>query len=251
MDWKRRFVWQDLVETAASHAERRGQTTLRTALLEPGWWALLWHRVSKTLWEADLRFLAVWLSGHARRSTGIDIHPAARIGRRCLLLGPSIIIGEMTVIGDDCHINAGVIFTSGGSTPYQLLKMDSEPLPGRGHPTIGNRCRLEAGVIVQGDVFVGDDTRLHCGATITRDVPDASTAFASATRVFKRSVRFEDLDALAIRALAQRLRAIEEDVQILNFAARRHSPFPKETRNSAVYGPIPEVERLNEGAGLE
>ena len=247
----RNKVWEDLVETAARHAERQGRATWRTALSEPGWWALLWFRIAQWCWDQDLRGLALWFSNHGRRTTNIHLHPAARIGRRCLFIGPAILVGEMTVLGDNCTVHAGVTLTAGSLTPYQLLRDDREPPPGRGHPTIGNNCELETGVIVQGDVFVGHDTRLLCGATITRDVPNGSVALGPVSRILKAGSLSTDLDARAVAALAQRLQALEEQVQILNFSARRQLGGPRETHNPEIYGPIPAVEKLLESAGLD
>jgi serine O-acetyltransferase len=167
------------------------------------------------------------------------------------LLGPSIVVGEMTVLGDDCTVHARVTLTAGSLTPYQLLRDDREPPPGRGHPTIGNHCELETGVIVQGDVFVGNDTRLMCGAIITRDVPNGATALGPVVRILQAGNVLTDLDARALQAIAQRLQALEEQVQILNFSARRQLGGPRETHNPATYGPSPAVEKLLEGAGLD
>lgn len=182
--------------------------------------------------------------------TGVEIHPAARVGRRCLLLGSGIVVGELAMLGDDCVLHAGVVLTSGGLTPLELARSDAALLPGRGHPSIGNRVRLEAGVLVAGDVFVGNDAVLQVGAVVTRDVPDAAVALGPPCRLMPQADLHADPEVRAIRDMANRLLALEEQVQVLAFQLKRQGGPSWEPRNAATYGPITAVDRLVDSSGL-
>jgi serine O-acetyltransferase len=239
----------DVQAVAARHAERQRRPVGAVLWQEPGVWALARHRLAHWLWRQDFRALARWWAGRTRRATGIDVHPAARIGRRCLLLGPGIVVGELAVIGDDATIDAGVMLVSGGITPASLAVRDEEPRPGRGHPSVGNRVRLGVGAVVVGDVFVGDEVVVEAGAVVTRDVADGHVVLSPPCRVVGSGQPRREPDARAVGALARRLASLEEHLQILAFHVRRPGPGGPDARPPAPYGPIPEVEALLEAAG--
>lgn len=251
-------IWADLVATAERHAERQRRPVAEIALLEPGLQALARFRVANALWLAGWRNLARFLAGWTRRATGFDLHPGARIGARCLLLaGGGVVVGETAVIGDDCLIEPGVMLLSGGlAVPDAEVAALAGLPPGLGaqriHPTVGRRVVLEAGALLVGDVFLGDDVRVHAGAVVTRDVPDRGIAVGSPGRVLLGARSRPDPDARAIQALAERLYKLEEQVQIVSFAAQRqtgaHEPW--RTRSPDAYGPIAAVEELIDGAGI-
>ncbi|MEB3329814.1 MAG: hypothetical protein VKQ33_11330 [Candidatus Sericytochromatia bacterium] len=241
----------DLRDVATRHAERQRRPLWPVLWQEPGVWALARFRVAQWLWRQDLRGLARWWAGRTRRATGIDLHPAARIGRRCLLLGPGIVVGELAVVGDDTTLDVGVMVLSGGLTPASLALRDDVPGPGRGHPSVGNRVRLEAGVLVVGDVFVGDDVTVQAGAVVTRDVPDGRVVLSPPCRVVAPGARPGEPAALAVGALARRLASLEESLQVLAFQVRRPGPGTPDSRPPAPYGPVPEVEALLDASGVE
>ncbi len=251
-------IWADLVATAERHAERQRRPVPEIAMLEPGLHALARYRLANALWLAGWRNLARFLAGWTRRATGFDLHPGARIGARCLLLaGGGVVVGEAVVIGDDCLIEPGVMLVTGGLAMPEADLAVLAGLPAglgaqRSHPTVGRRVVLEAGALLVGDVFLGDDVRVLAGAVVTRDVPDGGIALGSPGRVLTRPQARPDPDARAIQALAERLYKLEEQVQIVSFAAQRqtgaHEPW--RTRNPEAYGPIPAVEELIDGAGI-
>ena len=130
----------------------------------PGVLAVLLHRGHHFLWNVDLRWLARWLSTIARVLTGIEIHPAARIGRRCFIdHGMGVVIGETAEVGDDCTLYHGV--TLGGTTWQQ----------GKRHPTLGNNVVVGAGAKVLGPITVGDGARIGSNAVVVKDVPPGAT----------------------------------------------------------------------------
>lgn len=237
MSVRYRDIWADLQETAARFALRDGRPVWQVLLFEPGLMAIAWFRLSRWLLDAGLRLPARAVAEHARRGTGIQVHPGARIGRRCLLLaGTPILVGEGSVIGDDCTLEPGAML---------IGSLDA-------HPTLGDNVVIEAGAIVAGEVFLGNDVRVHAGAVVTRDVPDGGVAIGVPGRTLPRAQSRPDPDARAIQALAERLYHLEEQQQILAFAVNRQAPLAErwKTREPKAYGPIPAVEDLIDGAGI-
>lgn len=131
----------------------------------PGFYAIAAHRVAHGLLGGGARTLARIIAAHAHRSTGIDIHPAARIGRRlCIDHGTGLVIGETAVLGDDVKLYQGV--TLGG---HSVRKEDAAR---KRHPTLGNRVVVYAGAtILGGTTVVGDDSVIGGNVWLTRSVP--------------------------------------------------------------------------------
>ncbi len=103
------------------------------------------------------------LSAKSRIEAGIEIHPAAIIGKRFVIdHGWGTVIGETTIIGDDCYILGCVTLGATG--------IANNP-NGKRHPTLGNRVQIGAHVRVFGNVTIGDDVFISPYAIITKDVP--------------------------------------------------------------------------------
>jgi serine O-acetyltransferase len=140
------------------------RTTLEVITTYPGIHALLFYRLSHRLWMAELKWLARLVSMFARWLTGIEIHPAARIGRRFFIdHGMGVVVGETAEIGDDCTLYHGV--TLGGTTWEK----------GKRHPTLGNNVIVGAGAKILGPLHVGDGARIGSNAVVTKDVPPGAT----------------------------------------------------------------------------
>jgi serine O-acetyltransferase len=138
----------------------------------PGFHALLFHRVSHRLWRSGLNWLARWLSHFARWFTGIEIHPGATIGRRFFIdHGMGVVIGETSVIGDDCTLYHGVTL---GGTSWKK---------GKRHPTLGNQVVIGAGAKVLGPITLGAGARIGSNAVVVKDVPDRATAVGIPARI--------------------------------------------------------------------
>jgi serine O-acetyltransferase len=139
--------------------------------------AVWWHRVSHALWNAKLRFLARVLSQLTRFFTGVEIHPGAVLGRRLFIdHGMGVVIGETSVIGDDCVLYHGV--TLGGTNTGKVKR----------HPTLGNRVLVGAGAKLLGAITLGDDCNVGANAVVLNDAPDGSTLVGiPAKQVSKRS----------------------------------------------------------------
>ncbi|HLB98429.1 MAG TPA: serine O-acetyltransferase EpsC, partial [Acetobacteraceae bacterium] len=144
-----------LREIVRTYRERdpAARSTLEVLLCYPGVHAVLWHKLSHALWRARLQLLARFSSHIARWLTGIEIHPAAKLGRRLVIdHGMGVVIGETAEIGDDCTIYQGV--TLGGTRPTK------DQTGHKRHPTIGNNVIISSNAQVLGPFKIGD------GATI-------------------------------------------------------------------------------------
>lgn len=137
---------------------------LEVVLCYSGLHALWFYRVNHWLWARRLRLLARWLSQVGRALTGIEIHPAAHIGKRLFIdHGMGVVIGETTIIGDEVTIYQGV--TLGGTGKDT----------GKRHPTIHDGAVIGAGAKVLGNIEVGKNSRIGGGSVVLRSVPDDST----------------------------------------------------------------------------
>lgn len=130
----------------------------------PGVHALLLHRLAHRLWNRRLKWLARTISSFSRFLTGIEIHPAARIGQRFFIdHGMGVVIGETAVIGDDCTLYHQV--TLGGTTWNK----------GKRHPTLEDGVVIGAGAKVLGPILLSKGCRVGSNAVVTRDVPAGAT----------------------------------------------------------------------------
>lgn len=146
----------------------------------PGVHALVLHRLAHGLWRLRLKWLARVCAQTNRFLTGIEIHPAARIGRRLFIdHGMGVVIGETTEIGDDCTLYQGV--TLGG------ISWKNE----KRHPTLGHNVVVGAGAKVLGPLTVGDNSRIGSNSVVVKDVPPNSTVVGIPGRVMKPSTAAE------------------------------------------------------------
>ena len=137
---------------------------LEIVLCYPGFHAVLLHRLTHRLWNAQWRLLARWLSHLGRFLTGIEIHPGATIGRRFFIdHGMGVVIGETATIGDDVTIYHGV--TLGGVSMNQGVR----------HPQLGNDVIIGAGAKLLGPIKVGDGARVGSNAVVVDDVASRTT----------------------------------------------------------------------------
>ena len=125
-------------------------------LCYPGLHAIIAHRVAHWLWNKDWKVSARALSQCNRFLTGIEIHPAAKIGDRVLIdHGMGVVIGETAEVGDDCTIYHGV--TLGGTSLASGTKR---------HPTIGKNVIVGAGAKILGGFEIGDNCRIGSKAQV-------------------------------------------------------------------------------------
>lgn len=142
--------------------------------LYAGFKAVRAHRRANWFYRHNMKFMARWISQHSRRKTGIEIHPAAKIGRGLFIdHGMGVVIGETTEIGDNCTLYQNVTL---GGTGKDC---------GKRHPTLGNNVLVGAGAKVLGPFTVGDNARVAAGAVVLDAVPADATAVGVPARVVK------------------------------------------------------------------
>jgi len=126
----------------------------------PGVIALRRHRVAHKLYIKGFKNIARFISFGTRRKTGIDIHPAAQIGR-CVFIdhGMGLVIGETAVVGDHCVLYHGV--TLGANT---FEKVDR-------HPKLGNGVIVYAGAKIIGPIHIGDHSIVGANSVVVKDAP--------------------------------------------------------------------------------
>ena len=140
---------------------------LEVLLTYPGLHAVWGYRIAHFLWQIKLKLLARIYSNWVRAATGVEIHPAAKIGRRFFIdHGMGVVIGATAIVGDDVMIYHDVTLgaKSGGR--------------GKRHPTIGNNVVIGAGARIIGDITVGDGAKVAANMVVSRSVP-ASTSVDS------------------------------------------------------------------------
>jgi serine O-acetyltransferase len=141
----------------------------------PGLHALLFHRMAHACWNLRLYWLGRFVSHVSRFFTGIEIHPAAKIGERVFFdHAMGVVVGETAEIGDGCTIYQGV--TLGGTSLYKGTKR---------HPTLGRDVVIGAGAKVLGGFTVGDGAKVGSNAVVTKPVPAGATAVGNPARIIQ------------------------------------------------------------------
>lgn len=157
------------------------RSSLEIILTYPGYHATVLHRLAHWLYTTcRCRLLARMLSTFSRFFTGIEIHPAAQIGRRFFIdHGMGIVIGETAIIGDDVKMFHGVTL---GGTGKQT---------GKRHPTIEDGVLLSAHVQVIGPVTIGEGAKIGAAAVVLTDIPAHTTAVGLPAKVVRMHTKEE------------------------------------------------------------
>ncbi len=183
------------------------RSKLEIFLLYNGLHATILYWLSHWCYEHKLLFIARFVSQFAKWLTGVEIHPAATIGRRLVIdHGTGIVIGATTEIGDDCLIYQGV--TLGGTGVMQ----------GKRHPTLGNNVMVGSGAKVLGPIKIGDNARVAANSVVLREVPDNSTVVGVPGRVVRINgektdhIHTPDPVALELQSLRERIEELEKQL---------------------------------------
>ena len=177
-------MFRQLREDMASVFERdpAARSTWEVLTCYPGLHAIWIHRMAHWFWMRGLSWLGRFVSHLGRWFTGIEIHPAAIVGRRVFIdHGMGVVVGETAEIGDDCTIYQGV--TLGGTSLYRGTKR---------HPTLGKGVVVSAGAKVLGGFTVGDGAKVGSNAVVLKEVPAGATVVGIPGRIVESSSKKED-----------------------------------------------------------
>ena len=143
----------------------------------PGVHAMCFYRITHFLWVHHFYFIARFLSQFVRFLTGIEIHPGATIGKRFFIdHGMGVVIGETTIIGDDCILYQGVTLGGVGTGEHKVKR----------HPTLKNNVMISSGARIIGDVTIGDNSIVGASSVVLKDVPANCTVIGIPGRIVKQ-----------------------------------------------------------------
>lgn len=173
--------------TAAIERDPAARSREEVEACYPGFHAIVAHRLAHALFLHEIPMLPRMISETAHRETGIDIHPGASIGRRFFIdHGTGVVVGEMTVIGDDVTLYQGVTIGA------LKLPRDLNGRPSRKtkrHPTVGNRVVIYANAtLLGGDTIIGDDCIIGAGAWLSESLEPGTMVLQVPPRHIHRSL---------------------------------------------------------------
>ena len=209
-------VSSDVTSARERDPAARGIGTLEILTGWAGVQGLLAHRVAHALWEAEVPLVPRTIAYASRAVTGVEIHPAARIGSDFFIdHGSGVVIGETAEIGDRCTLFQGVTL---GGTGFAR---------GKRHPTLEDDVTVGSGAKLLGPVTVGRNAKVGANTVVIEDVPPHTTVVGNPghpVRVEGKRVEGPDTDwihlpdpiADAIKELSNRIGALEKRLAEMN-----------------------------------
>ena len=203
-------IRSDLAAARNRDPAARGVGSLEILLTWPGVHALLAHRLAHALWGAKVPLLPRMIALIARSVTGVEIHPAANIGKGLFIdHGMGVVIGETAEIGEAVTLYQGVTL---GGTGFA---------GGKRHPTVQDNVTIGSGAKLLGPITVGHGSKIGANSVVIHDVPPNSTVVGNPghpVRVEGRRPEGPDADwvhlpdpiADAIKGLAGRISSLED-----------------------------------------
>ncbi|MGH7262600.1 MAG: serine O-acetyltransferase [Candidatus Rokuibacteriota bacterium] len=201
---------------AALDRDPAARSALEVVLCYPGVHAVWLHRVAHRLWGGGWLTLGRFVSHLGRFLTGIEIHPAAKLGPGLFIdHGMGVVVGETAEVGENVTLLHGV--TLGGTS----LKREKR------HPTLGDNVVVGAGAKILGAFKIGDGSRIGAGSVVVREVPSNSVVVGVPGRVTHRDgqrvlgqidlnqIDLPDPVAKAIEQLLERIHHLESEIQTL------------------------------------
>jgi serine O-acetyltransferase len=213
-----------------------------------GFHAICWYRVAHKLYHWGVPLLPKLISHVVRFSTGVEIHPAAEIGRGFFIdHGTGVVIGETSIIGNGVTLFQGV--TLGGTGKER----------GKRHPTLGDRVVVGAGAKILGDITIGDDVYVGANAVVLRDVPGNSTVVGIPGRIAKREgrrvpsvtldhIHLPDPIARDLENLHREIRRIEDYLRKLEGGPQVSFLAEEAGQEGPSFGPPSEISQAPKGA---
>jgi serine O-acetyltransferase len=205
-------VRRDVIAARDRDPSASGVSSAEIVATWPGIHALLSHRIAHAMYEGGVPLLPRLIAMVARTLTGIEIHPAARIGQGLFIdHGAGVVIGETAEIGDDVTLYQGVTL---GGTGFA---------GGKRHPTVQDNVTIGSGAKLLGPITVGHGAKVGANSVVITDVPPNSTVVGNPghpVRVDGRRPEGPDVDwihlpdpiAEAIQALSARIATLERMV---------------------------------------
>jgi serine O-acetyltransferase len=192
------------------------RSVLEVVLCYPGVHAIWVHRVAHALWGRGWLTPARFISHLGRFLTGIEIHPAAKLGPGLFIdHGMGIVIGETAEVGENVSLLQGV--TLGGTSVRREKR----------HPTLGDNVTVGAGAKILGGFTIGSGSRIGAGSVVVREVPENAVVVGVPGRVTYRDGRrvqgeidlnqvdLPDPLARTVEHLLDRIRALEAELEVL------------------------------------
>ena len=204
-----REIREDVAAARDRDPAARGIGTLEIVATYPGVHALFSHRISHALHNAAVPVLPRAVAYASRMATGIEIHPAARIGSEFFIdHGTGVVIGETAEIGDRVTLFQGVTL---GGTGFAT---------GKRHPTVEDNVTIGSGAKLLGPITIGHGAKIGANSVVIHDVPAHSTVVGNPghpVRVDGRRPEGPDTDWLhlpdpvadALKGLADRITQLE------------------------------------------
>lgn len=136
---------------------------------------MFWYRIAHFLYIRKFKYLAFYIMNKVKKRTGVEIHPACSIGKNLLIdHGVGVVIGETSVIGNDCTIYQGV--TLGGTGKER----------GKRHPTIGDNVMIGAGAKILGNIYIGNFVKVGANAVVLENIGSLNTVVGCKGKVVER-----------------------------------------------------------------
>ena len=193
----------------------------------PGLHAIWWHRPAHWFWTHNLKWLGRFTSHIGRWLTGIEIHPAAKIGAGFFVdHGAGVVIGETAEVGENVTLFHGVTLGATGNEKSH-----------KRHPTLGDNIFVGSGAKLLGPITVGSNSKIGANSVVLRDVPEGATVTGVRARVVKLGgspVRQQTAAEAYAAELEARLARLEEEIRELRAARAETPPYLSVQRFSAA-----------------
>src|SRR5215468_11967794 len=200
---------------AVRERDPAARSTLEVLLCYPGVHALAFHRLGHAMWRRGWKIPARFLSHVSRFFTGIEIHPAAKLGPGLFIdHGMGVVIGETAEVGANVSLLQGV--TLGGTSNKREKR----------HPTLADNVVVGAGAKIIGGFTIGAGSRIGAGSVVVREVPENSVVVGVPGRVtFRDGARVGGIDlnqtdlpdplARTLEQMVERIHTLEEEIESL------------------------------------
>jgi len=200
---------------AVRERDPAARSTLEVLLCYPGVHALVFHRFAHAIWRRGFTVPARFVSHVARFLTGIEIHPAAKLGPGLFIdHGMGVVIGETAEVGRNVSLLQGV--TLGGTSNKREKR----------HPTLADNVVVGAGAKIIGAFTIGAGSRIGAGSVVVREVPENSVVVGVPGRVtFRDGARVGGIDlnqtdlpdplARTLEQMVERIHTLEEEIESL------------------------------------